>query len=1048
MSLLRAIVGGGPRAPRRGWAGLPALPALFCAWLGAPQAALAADPADFVGLPVAHVSLIAVVGELPAENLEPLLRVRQDEPLDLGFVRQDIALLHRAGAFDAVEAHAEPWSTDGENGVVQGVIVSYRVVSAPRLSEVSVKGMRPGEARRVASTAVALHADDVFYAEAELTAVETRVRGALASAGWSHAEVRAEEQIGEDGARRLEVQVEAGQPSTYGELVVLGDIVPQQGTRLCGPWGSAWLRPGCGLPARKVRRWLRRAGVREGGRVKPADFDEALVDLRQRLVAKGWLQARVSYRALRAEAGEFEERRTLTIEGGPRVLVEIDRRSKRERLLPEADAQNEALGFFGGERIDGSTPREAEARLVDWFDRLGFPNAEVAVERVETDWGTRLVVRADPKQRVRARRIEVNGAEALGNANVAAALRAAAPDTLGEKRMSRAGVEEALAGVSEVYRGRGYLSTKLVFLHTQPMKRRLPWLAPGRRALPVAVVVRVQEGPLTVLGSLEAEGGIGLEDQLIEERRSALVGGPYSPSGLAALEKQVSELYQAQGYLDVLVDVKVTFADDGRVARALVDLRPGQQVLLRSVVVRGNRRTRAKVVSREVKVQIGQPITPAALSETRQAIYALDLFRTVSPELVGEDAGVRDLLLSVDEKPNIQVDLGGRLSSDQGLLAQARATHRNLGGLGQKVSLLGQVGYGWFGEQWRIDTLQPVYRAAVRYTAPHVPTRSSTLFVEALLREALQEPTFRIRRSGALVGLNQQLSPRVFLILDYGLDWRVLEDVDPGALVPGDPWLSVLGVSASGLGEVVVPSDRRVQGGPSLLVVRDARNDKFNPTSGSFLSTQIEAADGLFSSIQLLRAEVRAEKVASVGPVVLDFVARGGAGWVRGGHSTLALEDRFYLGGGGSMRGFRLNGVGPANYAARPRLDLPSGIEPVVEGRAVRAEPAQWVNTGGDSLLKGTFEVRVPFSVLPNVQSDKASLVTFTEVGRVAFLDPAAVTTSSAQGRDPLARVSFGFGVRVATPIGPAALELGINPWSLSERDEATFLPHLSIGGL
>ena len=1022
--------------------------ALAALWaLAGAAVAQAAEPAEFVGLPVAQVSLVAVEGELPAENLEPLLRVRQGEPLDLGFVRQDIALLHRAGAFDAVEAQAELWSTEGEDGVVQGVIVYYRVISAPRLSGVEITGLRPGEARRVASTAVGLHADDVFYGESELPQVEARVRGALASAGWSHAEARATETTGDNGERLLGVEVELGEPSTYGSLVVLGDVVTAPAER-CRWLAEARLKPGCGLPARKVRRWLRRAGVREGKRVKPAAFDEALVDLRQRLVAEGWLQARVSYRALRADEGEFQEVRTLTIEGGPRLKVAVDRRSKRERLLPSGSGRMEALGFFGGERVDGSTAKGAEARLRAWFDRLGFPNAEVSVTLEPTPWGEVLRVRADPQQRVRARRVEVKGADALGDEEVAAALRAAAPDTLGEKRMSNAGVAEALAGVQEVYRGRGYLSAKLVFLHTQPLRRRLPWLAPGRRPQPVAVVVRVQEGPLTVLSSLEAEGGIGLEDVLIAERSASWVGGPYSPSGLAALEKQVTDLYQAQGYLDVDADVKVTFADDAQVARALVVVKPGQQVLLRSVVVRGNRRTRGKVVAREVKVGIGEPITPAALSETRQAIYALDLFRTVSPELVGEDVGVRDLLLTVDEKPNIQVDLGGRLSSDQGVLAQARATHRNLGGLGQKISLLGQVGYGWFGEQWRVDTLQPVYRAAVRYTAPHLPTRGSTLFVEALLREALQEPTFRIRRSGALVGLNQQLSPRVFVIVDYGLDWRILEDVDPGALVPGDPWLDVLGVSPSGLGEVAVPSDRRVQGGPSVLVVRDARNDKFNPTRGSYLSTQVEGADGLFSSIQLIRAEVRAEKVTSVGPVVLDFIARGGAGWVRGDHSTLALEDRFYLGGGGSMRGFRLNGVGPANYAARPQLDLPRALEPVIEGRAIRAEPAQWVNTGGDSLLKGTFEVRVPFSVLPNVETDKASLVTFTEVGRVAFLDPAAVTTSSAQGKDPLARVSFGFGVRVATPIGPAALELGINPWSLTERAEATFLPHLSIGGL
>lgn len=1009
--------------------------------------ALAADPADFAGHPVVQVSLVAVRGALPSENLEPLLRVRQGQALDLGLVRQDLALLHQAGGFDAVEAVAEPWTVDTVDGLVDGVIISYRVVSAPRVDAVEIDGPRLGKTRRVIDAAVAIHKEDPFYAESELGLLEARVVSALAAEGWSHARAQASAAPVGDGRVTVQLQVEPGEPSTYGRLNIVSDVIPNP-EKVCGFVGEALLRPGCGLPPRKLKRWLRRHGVAEGRRVVPEAFDAALVDLRRRLVAEGWLQTRISYRALRADAGELEEIRTLTVEAGPRLQVAVAAQTRRERLLPPSDALLETMGFFGGERVDESALREARDRMRAWYDRQGYPEAEVQIESRPTPDGSRLLLQVSHGGRHHVRVFQIRGAKALTDVEVIGALRAASPDTLGERRYSAAGVAEAMVGVEEVYRGHGFLDAKLTHFETPKLRRRLPWLLPRLRRVPVALVVRVSEGQQTLLGGLRSVGGNGLEDAIIAEATAAMVSAPYSPTVLDALSAEIKAVYQGKGYLDAAVELEVGLSEDKQLANAVFVVRPGRQVLLRSVVVRGNRRTRPKVVSREVKVEVGQPLTPAALAESRQAIYALDLFRVVSPELVGEDPGVRDLLISVDEKPNIQLDLGGRISTDQGVLAQARATHRNLSGLGQKVSLLGQVGYGWFGEEWRVDTLQPVYRAAVRYTVPYVPAAGGNLFVEALLREAVQEPTFGIRRSGVVFGLNQQITRPLLMVFDYGVDFRVLEDVDPGALVPGDPWLDVLGVNTAGLGEVILPSAPRVQTGPSLLVVWDKRNDPFNATEGHLLSGQVEGALQSGAAGALLRGELRAEKVIPAGPLILDIVGRAGAGVVRGARSTLALEDRFYLGGGGSMRGFRLNSVGPANFAARPRLDLPGALRPLVEGSAIRDAPAQWVNTGGDSMLKGTFEVRVPLSVLPAVKSDSASFVTFAEVGRVAFLDPYAVTTSSAAGTDPWARFSTGVGLRVATPIGPAAIELGVNPFRIEGRGESLLLPHLSIGGL
>jgi outer membrane translocation and assembly module TamA len=67
-------------------------------------------------------------------------------------------------------------------------------------------------------------------------------------------------------------------------------------------------------------------------------------------------------------------------------------------------------------------------------------------------------------------------------------------------------------------------------------------------------------------------------------------------------------------------------------------------------------------------------------------------------------------------------------------------------------------------------------------------------------------------------------------------------------------------------------------------------------------------------------------------------------------------------------------------------------------------------------------------------------------MGRVDFLDPDIRVRSDTLGVDPFLRVGLGSGLRFATPVGPASLDIGVNPWRLPGREEPLLLPHLSLG--
>lgn len=1027
--------------------------------LGVARAA-PADPLWYVGQPVVQVSLEASEGGLPDENLEPLLRVRQGTPLSPGELRQDISLLYRAGEFAAVEAVVEPWiSMDEEDPGAVPVRVIYRVRPPDRVRRVQWEGTK-GKARRAARRSLGVHRDEALFGAQDIAEMRARVEAGLAAEGWPDAKVQIRTVRKKARQSDLVVSLDAGPARTYGELSIVSEVI--------GPDCTDGTRR-CPITARQARRWLRREGVAEGRRVRPEAFDLAMRELRDKLIKRGWLQTRIRYAAVAGAAPGDPEPRTITVESGPRLTVALDRdrRTFRKRLLPGRITRSDArwrrrtfrgepellgaLGFFGGERLDDDALAEARRRLEEHYTERGFAAVETWMELVPVPGGQRLDLAVDPGPRHRLGRFQlaVTGSEALAPSFVAGAMREADPDVLGDGRYSELGVQRGLDGAAAVYRGQGFLDAKLSVESVVVRKPvLLPWLLSRRRGVRVALKVHVDEGARTTLTALDTVGGMGLEDELIAALDPALVGSAYSRARLDQLARDVARAYQARGHLSADARVDTTVDRSLNAANAVLTVTPGPVVRLRSVVVRGNRRTRRRVITRELQVEVGEPLTPESLAQVRSDLYALDLFRLVSPELVGDDDRSRDLLITLEERPNILLETGGRISSDQGVLATGRAAHRNLGGIGHSVSLLGQVGYAWLGDEWRIDSGTPVWQLATRYTAPYVPGRGHQLVLELLLREQAQEPIFRMQRSGALLGVKSRWSSHLDSFIDYRVQLRELQGVDPGGLVCGDPWFESLGAANCDLDNITLPSQVRYQAGPELLVLLDYRNDPFNPTRGVFVQSQFQVMDGLNDSVFFLRGDVRAEQFIGIGPLVLDLFARAGAGHVPGEGTTLPMEDRFYLGGGGSMRGFRLNSVGPANFSNRPELGMPGAVDPVIEGMAVRDAPNQWVSTGGDAVLQGTVELRVPWTALGLKDWDSTAWVLFSDVGKVAFIDPLIRTTSISRGGDPPVRYSVGFGIRQNTPIGPAALELGFNPEPLSAREEPSYQLHLSLGEL
>jgi translocation and assembly module TamA len=144
-----------------------------------------------------------------------------------------------------------------------------------------------------------------------------------------------------------------------------------------------------------------------------------------------------------------------------------------------------------------------------------------------------------------------------------------------------------------------------------------------------------------------------------------------------------------------------------------------------------------------------------------------------------------------------------------------------------------------------------------------------------------------------------------------------------------------------------------------------------------------------------LRPEVGAGRSVLAGRLVLGSI-------VGAAPDAVPPDWRFYAGGGGSVRGYPFQSIGPRTASGTP--------------------------AGGDGLLEAGLELRQRFG---------------TNWGAVAFADAGSVSESGIPGTGALS-VGVGIGLRYFTPIGPVRADIA-TPLNHNDGDASVQI-YIGIG--
>jgi translocation and assembly module TamA len=503
--------------------------------------------------------------------------------------------------------------------------------------------------------------------------------------------------------------------------------------------------------------------------------------------------------------------------------------------------------------------------------------------------------------------------------------------------------------------------------------------------VPVRVIVRIDAGPRYSIAPCEARL-VGQGDPPPELASSIahfarLDGKPAQARRVLDSEATLLGDIEAASFPLVRILERRFIADHAtRTLAVVLNVDPGPQARFGPVEVVGLQQVDATFVRNRLPWKDGALYDPAAVEKGRRELGATGLFAHVSIRHADalDTSGMLPLTVTVSEAEFRTVGIGVRYDSSLGAGGGVSWEHRNFGGDGERLRIAGDVAQsGWSALLlWREpDFLRPGYM--LDYQAGYKVEENNAYEVQrAQTGVALEVPLTLVLN--ARMGVSLEHDPVKTKARDPVTNER---DQDETFLLLGFP----------------------------LALRRSTTDDLLEPTLGTRVEltvtpyTEISGNDLTFVVSRITPSAYLPFQVPGLGRSVL--AGRMSLGSIAGAKRDATPADkRFYAGGGGSIRGYDYQRVGP----------LDDDDDPL----------------GGRSLLEAGVELRLRITE------------TF---GIVGFFEGGNVYTSLYPDIDDVIRWGTGGGLRYYSPVGPFRIDVGTPVNGRDGIDDAVQV-YLSLG--
>jgi outer membrane protein insertion porin family len=648
---------------------------------------------------------------------------------------------------------------------------------------------------------------------------------------------------------------------------------------------------------------------------------------------------------------------SIAVNPGKRLKISITGNEKvsTKSLMKE-------MPFFEAEDFNTDMVQEASQRMLSVYHSRGYPFAKISPAVSTQDKLVTLNFSILEGVRVEIGRITFTGAglpeKSLKDIMAVKEGDKYNPDIIDADRQS----------LQDFYNALGYLSAKVEDFQATYEK--------DSRTMNIAVTIH--EGPKTVIESVFITGTKLVPESEIRTIIKIKPGDIYNEVDIFDARYRVMEFYSTKGFPDTTVTVKKDFT--GHKVFLTFQMNEGAMIRFGKVIVTGDYDTKYIVVKRELLQHEGQPFDSSILPKERQKLYKLGIFSGVDTEVLDRYDDRKDVLIKLREGNAGTVDLSAGYGEYDRYRGIVDLSYKNLQGMGRQVSL--RLEYSALARRYILQFYEPWFMDI------RLPFRAF-LLGEAKREINLdnRETLYKLTRHTVTAGFEKKISDSLKAALDYEFSLVNTYDVRPDVVL-----------SKEDTGTLVISGLR-----PGIIY--DTRDDPFNPTKGIFSGISVKFTSPAFlSETDFVKCNLYGNFYHQImSGLILATSLRGGLaqGYLK--TVELPIVERFFLGGGTTVRGYAQDTLGPKGADGNP--------------------------IGGNSFLMENLELRTSV---------------WKGLGLVTFLDGGNVWVKAEQIRLADLKFTTGLGLRYNTPVGPIRIDYGVKLHR--EQGESKGELHFSIG--
>ena len=610
------------------------------------------------------------------------------------------------------------------------------------------------------------------------------------------------------------------------------------------------------------------------------------------------------------------------------------------------------------------------------YQDKGFYHAVVVPVIVDVKGGDKnIVFYIEEGEKIRLTEVIITGNAVFPTADIKAAMKNQEYwffSFLGDSGTLRTdALKEDIEMIRNLYYNRGYIQVQVAdpLIEERPRTEHTDeflgqprtWVTQNE----VAITIRIQEGGQFSVGSVTIKGNALLTgDELLQEMQLKR-GAVFSRDMLRQDVSRIMDRYDGIARPFASVTPMFNIDEERKTVAINIDITEGDKVRIGRIDISGNTKTRDKVIRREMGLDEGDEYSKKALRRSYERINNLNFFESV--ELLPErrlQEPVMDLGVKVKEKMTGSLSVGGGYSSVDKLMAVAEVTQGNLGGRGQLLK---------FKVQW--GSTKRIYM--ISFMEPYLFDKPVWGRVDVYNQQTVYDG-YDQRSQGFGLGVGKSYTEYLSGSIRYSFDSAELYQITKTPTYMLQKQLASYGT---------------VLGTSSLTfsLTRDSRDFYLDPKTGSRNTVFLTYAGGPLGG--------DANFIKSVGdsawyfPLFLDtvFITRGRLGVAKSLIDLpLPSNERFFVGGATTVRGYRYGTVGPMELAPDGSLNRIGGNKELI------------------------FNLEFTFPIVP---AARLKGLLFYDMGK-AFNDDEPIRLHEL-------RQSYGWGFWWLSPMGPLRFEWG-----------------------